>query len=195
MIDKLIATIAVVGIIACGSGDSYVPKPHAYPRIAFPEKTYKRFDLQEAPYSCEIPNYATMGMDTLSQSGMHKGWYNLSFTPFNATLHLTYYQFPNWAVFDSLVFDSRKLVNKHLQKADDILEEQVKSLNPSMKGLVFRIQGNTATNYNFYLTDSVRNFIRGALYFNGKTSQDSIAPVYQFLKKDIEHMISTFNWK
>jgi gliding motility-associated lipoprotein GldD len=93
------------------------------------------------------------------------------------------------------VQDTRKLVNKHLQKADDILEEPVSSKNGKAKGLVFRIEGNTATNYNFYLTDSSSNFVRGALYFNSKTEQDSIAPIYQFMKSDIEHIIRTFNWK
>lgn len=153
------------------------------------------FDAVESPYSFEIPEYASMSMDTISSPSARKGWYNIHFKPFNATLHLTYYKFPNFDIFDSLVYDSRKLVNKHLQKADDILEEPIGSLNPEMKGLIFRIQGNTATNYNFYLTDSIRNFLRGALYFNAKTSQDSIGPVYQYLKKDIEHMIQTAHWK
>jgi gliding motility-associated lipoprotein GldD len=96
---------------------------------------------------------------------------------------------------DSLIFDSRKLVNKHIQRADDIVEESVEVINPNMHGVIFSIQGNTATNYNFYVTDSARHFLRGALYFNGHTVQDSIAPAFNFVKKDVEHLIHTLHWK
>ena len=136
-----------------------------------------------------------MTVDTQRIENLKRGWYNLQYKPFQATLHLTYYEFQRWSVFDSLLADSRKLVNKHLQKADDIIEENVSYLNPEMKGLIFRIEGNTATNYNFYLTDSAKHFLRGALYFNNRTNTDSIAPVYDFIKQDIQHMIRTFHWK
>ena len=145
--------------------------------------------------SFELPVYARMLADS-NQAGVHnKGWYNLYFPQFDMTLHLTYHRFNNWSLFDSLLFDTRKLVNKHLQKADDILEQPTSLMNPEAKGLVFSIQGNTATNFNFYLTDSVAHFVRGALYFNQKTESDSVAPVFQFVEQDVYHMIKTLKWK
>jgi gliding motility-associated lipoprotein GldD len=182
-------------LLSCGGSNDYVPKPHAFPRMEFPEKKYVVFDSAHCPYTFEIPVYAGMVRDTNNYTSFQPCWYNLNFAQFNATLHITYYRFNNWEFFDSLVYDSRKLVNKHLQRADDIVEETVESLNPDLRGVIFSIQGNTATNYNFYATDSSRNFIRGALYFNAHTQQDSIAPAFQFIKKDIEHLISTLHWK
>lgn len=187
--------IVAVGIAACGGGENYVPKPKGFPRMEFPAKKYTAVARPGVPYQFEMPEYCVLKQDTGSEGQVRTGWNNLVFTPFNATLHLTYYKFNGWAFYDSLVQDTRKLVNKHLQKADDILEEPVSSENGKAKGLVFRIEGNTATNYNFYLTDSSSHFVRGALYFNSKTEQDSIAPIYQFMKSDIEHLIRTFNWK
>jgi gliding motility-associated lipoprotein GldD len=87
------------------------------------------------------------------------------------------------------------LVNKHLQRAEDILEEPVTNLNPRVSGLIFHIQGNTATNLNFFTTDSSRHFLRGALYFNKQTQADSIYPVFQFLEQDVNEILKTFVWK
>ncbi|MBS3914929.1 MAG: gliding motility lipoprotein GldD [Bacteroidetes bacterium] len=190
----LIGITTTIFLFSCG-GDNYVPKPRAYPRIYLPEKKYYVFDTSFCPYTFEIPEYSKMEKDTNTGYTPELTWFNLNFKPFGATLHITHYNFTSWAFYDSLVSDSRKLVNKHLLKANDILEEPISSVNPNLHGVIFRIEGNTATNYNFYVTDSVRNFFRGALYFNRITNQDSIAPVYQFIKTDVEHLIKTFKWK
>lgn len=180
---------------ACGGSTDYVIKPHAYPKMELPDKQYVLFDCENCPYKFEIPVYSKMLADTTGNLEVHPAWYNMNFPSLNATLHLTYHNFKNWETFDSLIADSRKLVNKHLQKADDIVEVPIQTENPAVKGLVFRILGNTATNYNFYITDSTRHFLRGALYFNNKTEQDSIMPAYEFIRKDIEHLIKTTSWK
>jgi gliding motility-associated lipoprotein GldD len=191
----IVSLSAVLFLLACGGNADYVPKQHGYPRLYLPEKHYVVFDTPFCPYAFEIPVYAKMEKDTVSNYTPQPTWFNLNFKPFGATLHITHYNFKNWNAYDSLVMDTRKLVNKHLQRADDILEENIANINPKMKGIVFRIDGNTATNYNFYITDSSRNFFRGALYFNSQTSQDSIAPAYEFVKQDLEHLIKTFQWK
>ena len=194
-LNKLWAIASALLLGSCGGDSSYVPKPHGFPKMVLPEKKYQLMDSASIPYQFELPVYAVLSTDTNETFPKRKGWYNLNFLPFNATLHLTYYQFDNWEFFDSLVYDTRKLVNKHIQRADDILEEPVSGSKNNVKGLVFRIVGNTATNLNFYLTDSVKHFVRGALYFNRQTNRDSVAPVYQYISKDIDHMISTFTWK
>lgn len=189
--------LSVVVLFSCGGGanESYVPKPQAYPRMALPSKVYQPYSVSDLPMQFEMPAYARMLADTNLEGKHTPGWYNLHFPQFDMTLHLTYYKFNDWAFFDSLLYDSRKLVNKHLQKADDILERPTASLNPEAKGLIFSIQGNTATNFNFYLTDSIQHFVRGALYFNQRTEPDSVAPVFQFVEQDVYHMIKTMRWK
>ncbi len=186
----------MIALTSCGGGtESYVPKPKAYPRIALPTKSYKPVTVGDLPMELQLPEYARLIPDTNAEGKHTPGWYNLQFPLFDMTLHLTYYKFSNWSFFDSLLFDTRKLVNKHLQKADDILERPTSALNPDAKGLIFSIQGNTATNFNFYLTDSTNHFVRGALYFNSRTDIDSVAPVFQFVEQDVYHMIKTMKWK
>jgi len=187
--------IAVLLLFACSDNTNYVPKQHGFPRMTLPVKKYHYFDSMGLPYAFEIPQYALMEKDTNGNLTREKTWFNLNFKPFNATLHITYYKFNNWSFFDSLVYDTRKLVNKHIQKADDITEEAISNYNNGVSGILFKIEGNTATNLNFYLTDSMHHFFRGALYFNDKTQQDSIAPVFQFVQDDVIHLVNTFKWK
>ena len=55
--------------------------------------------------------------------------------------------------------------------------------------------GNAATASQFYLTDSVHHFLRGALYFDAAPNEDSLKPVNDFLLEDVRHMINSFKWK
>ena len=80
-------------------------------------------------------------------------------------------------------------------KADAIDENIIANDTRTASGLLYDIAGNAASSCQFYLTDSSRNFIRGALYFNCPPQSDSLAPVIEFCKKDIDHLIKTFRWK
>ena len=64
-----------------------------------------------------------------------------------------------------------------------------------VSGVFFKVGGNAATAKQFFLTDTTKNFLRGALYFNVTPNADSLKPVQDFLQKDIDHMINTFRWK
>jgi len=185
-------SILLISLNACSNEVDYVPKPHAYPRVMLPVKTYSPIQKEESPYQFEIPQYASIVEDKSAESPF---WYNVEFPVFDATLHFTYYNFKNNVELDSMITDTRSLVYKHLQKAEDIIEDPVNAYNPNLRGLIYHIQGNTATNLNFYATDSSQNFLRGALYFNQKTDKDSVLPIYQYLMQDVQHILKTLTWK
>ena len=103
--NKWIIAASVGFLFACGGGDDYVPKPHGYPKMELPDKKYRLFDSAGLPYRFEIPVYAAMEKDTNVGYTQEATWYNLNFKPFNATLHITYYNFNSWDVYDSLVYD------------------------------------------------------------------------------------------
>ena len=187
-----VLTVILALGVSCNNNDNFVPKPHAYPKMILPKKSYQKVDFKGAPYQFEIPAYGALTED---ERNIGKYWYNVNFPSFDATLHLTYYPFVNWEQYDSMVADTRSLVNKHIQKAEDIIEDPLENYNPNIHGLVFHIEGHTASNLNFYATDSARHFLRGALYFNKKTQPDSIAPAFEFLWKDVQHALKTFSWK
>ena len=181
-------------LLSCG-GNDYTPKPHAYPRVYYPQKQYQLFD-SVAPYAFLIPKYAVMQAYTDAEDpSKHPYWYNLHYLPFNATLHLSYHSFKDRNEFDELFDDTRRLVYKHDIKADEIEEIELHNALTQTSGIVYELKGNTATNLNFYVSDGKSHFLRGALYFNDKTEIDSIQPIFDFIKADIYKMIESTKWR
>jgi hypothetical protein len=52
-----------------------------------------------------------------------------------------------------------------------------------------------ATAHQFFVTDSVRHFLRGALYFDATPNADSLGIVNDFLLTDLKHMVNTLQWR
>lgn len=174
---------------ACNSPS--VPKPRGYFRIDFPVKEYRLFDTT-FPFIFEYPDYACIVADS---SGLAEPyWINVVYSSFHAQLHISYKLIHN--NLNTYLEDSRTLVNKHIPKANAISQREFSNPDQHVYGLVYEIRGaGAASACQFYLTDSVSNFVRGALYFNLVPNNDSLSPVIDFLKADISHMINTFRWK
>jgi gliding motility-associated lipoprotein GldD len=120
---------------------------------------------------------------------------NMQFPQFNGTLHLSYQQFASKKEFNQLVEDARKLAFKHTVKATGIDGGNIQFPDHKVYGIYYTIDGNAASSVQFFLTDSVKNYMRGALYFNSEPRIDSIQPVLRFVKQDIAVMIKSFRWK
>jgi gliding motility-associated lipoprotein GldD len=123
-----------------------------------------------------------------------KWWMNLVFPGLNATVHLSYKEITADSVLRNAIEDCHKLTYKHISKAEDIIENEI-SNNNGASGMIYELNGETATGMNFYVTDSVKHFLRGALYFNAKTIPDSIAPALNFAKQDVRMLIATLRWR
>jgi gliding motility-associated lipoprotein GldD len=172
-------------------GGDYVPKPRGFYRIDLPEKKYKLFD-STYPFTFEYPEYAQIIPDTLKDAEPY--WLNLSFPRFNCEVNLSYKSLNK--NLSSYAEDAYNLVMKHIPKADDIDPERVDFSEHRVHGITYNITGTQAASpYQFFVTDSLTNFVRGALYFNVPPNNDSLAPVIIFLKEDITHMIETLQWK
>jgi gliding motility-associated lipoprotein GldD len=188
----LLATLAIACIaVSCDRQSSYLPKPRGYFRIDLPEKAYVKVDTIEK-YSFECPQYAQVTPDPYSPD--EKNWVNIEMPTFKGSIHLTHKP-----VDDNLgeyLEDVHTMVTKHLQKANGVRDSLIVNEEHQVYGLFIEMDGKgVATPMQFYLTDSTKNFVRGALYFNFKPDNDSMQPVINFIRKDIDHMIETFEWK
>ncbi|MHB1177611.1 MAG: gliding motility lipoprotein GldD [Daejeonella sp.] len=170
----------------------YSPKPRGYFNIKFPEKKYQSY-VGSCPYSFDYPIYATVLPDT--QPDAKPCWLDVSYPEFNGKLHLSYASIKSGKHFNQLVEDARTFAFKHTVKATSIDEGVIAYPERKIYGTYYSIDGNTASSIQFFLTDSTKNYLRGALYFNEQPRQDSIQPVLDFIKKDIDVMIKTFKWK
>jgi gliding motility-associated lipoprotein GldD len=188
---KFLFFLAVVCLVAASCGENYVPKPRGYFRIDFPKKEYQKFDT-DFPFTFEYPVYSKIVSDSSSLAEPY--WINIVYPSFHAQLHISY-KVINGNLKNYLE-DSRTLVNKHIPKASSISQREFIDPVNKVYGLVYNINGaDAASTYQFYLTDSTSNFLRGALYFDLVPNNDSLSPVIDFLKADIEQMISSFRWK
>ena len=190
--------VIVLFITACSGEGDYAPKPRGYYRINFPQRSYQQY-ISNNPFTFDYPKYATMERDSLSRSTGKlinmQTLLNMQFPQFNATLHLSYETIPNKKIFDELVEDAHKFAFKHTVKATSIDEAVIRYPERKVYGIYYTIDGNAASSVQFYLTDSVKNYLRGALYFNSEPRLDSIQPVLNFVKQDVDRMIKSFKWK
>lgn len=180
-------------LIACNS--PFTPKPKGYFKINLPEKKYQLFNNPDYPYSFEYPSYATVMKDSsfFGESPENPWWINIDFPTLNGNIYISYKEVNKYKL-EKLVNDAFNLTNKHSIKASAINDSLIITSN-GIKGMFFKVEGDVATANQFFLTDSVNHFIRGALYFNATPNEDSLRPVNEFLVRDMQHLINTFRWK
>lgn len=182
-------TFLLIFIHSCKN--EYYPKPRGYFRIDLPEKEFIRFDTT-MPYSFEYPVYATIVKD--NRPNAEPFWINLEYPGFKGKIHISYKKIENNLA--EYLEDSRTLAMKHIPKANAIENKQYENPEKRVFGLTYNISGTEAASpYQFYLTDSINHFVRGALYFNTIPNNDSLAPVIEFIEQDIQHLIESFEWR
>jgi gliding motility-associated lipoprotein GldD len=174
-------------LAGCSGNSDYSPKRTGYFRIALPERKYTTY-TSDCPFIFEYPVYATVD----SVAG-HPYWLNILFPQFRCNVYVSYVTIDS--NLGALLEECRKFVVEHEVKASAINEQEVMNRKDKIYGMIYDIEGNAASNMQFYLTDSTHNFIRGALYFYAVPNKDSLQPVANFVKEDINHLIQTFRWK
>ena len=195
LIPRVFFSLSIFILVSCNS-DYTVGKRRGYFKIDFPEKKYQKFHQGGYPYSFEYPVYSSIVKDTtfFETTPENPWWINIDFPQFAARVHMSYKEIGK-NKFDSLINDAFKLSYKqHTYKASAIEDSAIVTPN-NIHGMYFTLSGNTATANQFFLTDSTRHFLRGALYFAATPNEDSIGIVNDFLKKDLLHLINTLQWK
>lgn len=198
--------------ISCNS--EYTSKKTGYFKIDFPQRNYVLFDDPGYPYSFEYPSYARIVKDSsyFSENEKNPFWINVDFPTFNGKIFLSYkpiggnsfYQIRSTDgrykdsigknVFEQLVEDSYSLTYKNEIKANSI-EDSVMHTPGGLTGIFFKVTGNVATYQQFFLSDTTRHFLRGALYFDATPNEDSLRPVNKFLREDLKHLINSLKWR
>ncbi len=169
----------------------YQPKPLGYNRLVLPDPAY-RLSPDTLPYQFEYSKYAKFLKDTSWVSDKH--WVEIYYPAMKANIHITYKRIKNLDQLKSFFNDAFVLTAKHQIKANAIDEIVVKT--PSGKtATVAELNGEVPSQFQFTITDSTRHFVRGAVYFYAKVSNDSLAPAIEYMKKDAMHLINTLNWR
>jgi gliding motility-associated lipoprotein GldD len=176
-------------LASCGE-ETFTPRPRGYFRIEFPSSDFRSFDPSGCPFRFDIPSYAIPVPDT---NGLAEPcWWYLVMPKYNAQLYLTYK--PLNGDVGRFLDDTYTLVYKHTARASSI-DEQVISFRPGVGGVLYSLGGEAASATQFFVTDSVRHFLRGAVYFNVAPNADSLAPVQEHIRKDLITLLKSLEWK
>lgn len=188
---KLVSFVLImVAVTACEK--TYLPKPIGYNRIVLPEKSYRPLP-DSLPYSFEYSKFAQLLDDTTAISERY--WIEIHYPQLLANIHVTFVKLGgNGKLFEEYMNDAYTLTAKHQIKAYSI--DEVIAKTPSGKtAVIAELEGEVPSQFQFTVTDSSKNFLRGALYFNTKVQNDSLAPAIAFMKEEMMRLINTLEWK
>lgn len=175
--------VSAISFMSCK--DEILPKPKSYLRLDYPEAKYVNFE-NECPFVFEMNEDAVIKKD--KDCGL-----SITYPKMKATIFLTYQ--PVNKNINNLLREAQTLTYKHVIKADDILEQPYLNADKKVYGMFYQVNGNAATNSQFYATDSTRHFVTGSVYFYAKPNFDSIMPAASYIKNDMQRLMETMKWK
>ena len=196
----LLSSIIYVMItcVACNQVSS--PKPYGYYRITVPDTAYVPFEnyhlssinyhLSSYPYSFALSRNAVVQPRTDVDEPY---WINLYYPALDATIHCSYK--PVQRNLRELTNDALEFVYRNASFANAIPEREYSHPEAQVYGVLFDLEGNTASSCQFFVTDSTKHFFRASVYCNCPPNADSLAPVYDYLRTDVMRMVESFEWK
>ena len=182
MVKIIVAFLSLTFLYSCKS--DVLPKPSSQLRLDYSDPKYQAFE-QKTPYNFQVNQQSEV-------KSKGNGNYEIHYPKMKATLYLSYK--PVAGNIDQLLRDAQKLTYEHVVKADDISEQPFINKDIKVYGMFYDVNGNAATNAQFYVTDSSKHFVNCSVYFYAKPNFDSILPAVDYLKKDMRHAMETFKW-
>lgn len=186
----VVISLLLVALIFTSCKDEVLPKPKGYLKLEYPEATYKQY-LSDCPFTFDVNNLVEIQKPRGLQQYCNV---NLSYPELKGKIHLTYIGVDKELLKTSLR-DAQNLTQEHTQKAESIKPILYENDKQKAYGVVYEIEGNAASPVQFYITDNKKHFLRGAVYFRVKPNYDSILPAAFYLKKDIEKLMESLQWK
>lgn len=176
-------------LLLVGCAEEPTPRPRGYFRIDLPEQSYVSW-ADSSVMAAEIPTAARV------QRRIREGpakWYDVRYSALRATVHLTWT--PVDGALGELIEGAHVFKQTHESKAARIGSERVLRPEERVFGTLFKVEGDVASPFVFYLTDSTDNFLYGALYFDVRPNADSLAPVTERIRADMQHLATTLRWQ
>ena len=178
------AAPVLVTILSCGGNE--LPKPYGELRLEYPAAKYQEL-VSDCPFTFEYSDYAKI------RKGKKDCWFYIDYPKMRAQVFLTYYPVNN--DFDLHLKEAEKLVYEHTIKASAIDTKSFEYADKKVFGNFYDLKGQTASNVQFFATDSTHHFVTANLYFKTRPKPDSLAPAIDYIRKDMLRMVDTFRWK
>lgn len=190
----LFVSVLAAGIYACNDDKEpdYQPKPTGFNRIDLPAHEYKPLK-EEHPYSFEYSKAAIIQKDTFARAEPH--WIIVYYPTLNTRIQFTYKPVNNDPKrLQNMMADAAKLAFHHDKKAYSI-SDKILTTKDGKKAIIFELEGEVPSHYQFFVTDTTKHYLRGAMYLMTATENDSLRPVIDYMKADCRHILETLKWK
>jgi len=171
---------------ACNDQETFVPKPSTFLELNLPERSYENY-TDRCGYSFNKPSY--FKFNDVAGSECNR---DIELSTLNGVLHLSRMDMDT--TLDAYVNYSIDKVGEHKVMATAIYDTSFVRSDAKVFGTLFELQGNVASPFQFYLTDSTTRFLSGVLYFNSRPNYDSILPTLEFVKQDLYEFMKTLEW-
>ncbi|MCC9042621.1 gliding motility lipoprotein GldD [Myroides sp. M-43] len=179
----IITTILLLTLFTSCKEES-TPKPNAFLALDYPNQEYTTYKNANG-FEFSQNKWSTVKEGKNSSLEIH-------YPQMKATIFINYKPVEN--NINLLLKDAQKLTYEHFVKADEIIEQPFINTKDRVYGMFYNVEGNAATNVQFYATDSVKNFLVASLYFYAKPNFDSILPASEYVKRDMRKLIETLQW-
>ena len=185
--------LGVVLLASCGGRDTDTPKPTAYLRIDLPPHGYTLCDTTALPFTFERSNLSTIEW---KKNLPNEKWFTVAYPKYKGYLFLTYKDIHGPKDLRAQIDTSYQFVEGHFSFSSGVDEDKFMDKGHQLYGTTYHLKGqNVASTYQFWITDSVSHFLRGALYIDCTPNNDSLAPVIEYLQDDVNHMIESVRWR
>lgn len=189
---KISVFVILLNILAaCGGDKINIPKPSTYLRLNLPKHEYVKFS-EACPYEFELSKIYKVHSVT-DEDGKLTCHKDIDLGPLNGTIHFSYIPMVS-PLADYINFAINK-VEEHKVKATAIEDTNFIRPNDRVYGTFFELQGDVASPFQFYLTDSTSRFVSGVVYLNAPPKYDSLRPSLEYLREDLYQFMNTFKWK
>ncbi|MFY8214896.1 MAG: gliding motility lipoprotein GldD [Flavobacterium sp.] len=176
---------SVLALLCLGCKKEVLPKPDSQLRLDYPEASYMHFE-GACPATFDI------NQDAIITAKTDCG-YTINYPKMKATIYMSYKPVKN--NINVLLRDAQKLTYEHVIKADDISEQPFINKDHNVFGMFYQVNGNAATNAQFYVTDSTTHFLDCSVYFYAKPNFDSVMPAADYVKNDMRRLMESLRWK
>jgi len=175
-------------LVLCGCAD-YYPKPKGFLRVDASETVQSIDSLSFARFSTatgvEVSPEKTSDSET---------WINLRYPYYQAELYGTYHTFSNKDGLERLSDDFYDLLDR-TAGAEKLYYAHYDDSLRATYGYLYWSDAPIPSPVQFFVTDSLSRFFRGAVYFSDSLSREMQAPYSRALSDEMMRLIETFNWK
>lgn len=180
----LVPSLLLLIFAASCAEENPLPKPKAQMRLEYPKGQLANLETDNFSFSYNQRANPKQNKDKA---------YTMEYPDMKAAIFLSYMPINN--NLEKLIQDAKRLSYEHAAKADNIVEQPFVNPDSHVYGSLFEVQGNAASQTQFFVTDSISHFLTGSVYFYTKPNYDSILPAASYLQNDIRGIMETLQWR